>query len=82
MGGLLLAVGIFGLFQSWRKLSATHDKIIADFRRINSERPEADLDSDRKFLDDQLAEKGWMIALGLSLILVICGGGLLLAGLT
>ncbi len=82
IGGLLLVIGIFGLLQGWRKLSAAHDKIIADFRRINSERPEADLDSDREFLDDQLTEKGWVVALGLSLILVICGGGLLLAGLT
>lgn len=70
------------LLQGWRKLGVAHDKVVADFRRISSERPEADLDSDHEFLHDQLAEKSWVIVLGLSLILVICGGGLLLTGLT
>lgn len=82
IGGLLLVIGIFGIFQGWRRLDAAHTQILEDVHRIAIEKPEADLDSDFAFTEHNIGEKAWVVVLAISVILIICGGGLMLANLT
>ncbi len=82
IGIALLAIGICGMRTGWRRLDAAHTQILEDVHRIVIEKPEADLDSDFAFTEHNIREKAWVVVLAISVILIICGGGLMLANLT
>lgn len=82
VGLLMLAAGIIGLRYGWRKHDQASDRIIADIRRINVEKPGADLDSDPAFVEHRANATGWLTLLAISLALAVIGGVITLANLS
>ena len=81
-GLVLIVVGIVCLQQSWRRYNSMNDLVLLDIHRINTEKPQADLDSDPDFVAHREAATGWLVTVSISAFLAFCGIVLIIAGLT